>query len=284
VTAVKTCGILYVVATPIGNLADLSERARKVLGEVDIVAAEDTRHSGKLLQLIGVNTRMISLHEHNERQRSAELLKHLQSGKNIALISDAGTPLISDPGFNLVRDLVEHNVRVVPVPGACAAISALSVCGLPTDRFVFEGFLPTKAGKRREYLGTLRSETRTLVFYESPHRIQESLVEMQNVFGSQRRAVVCRELTKVYETNYYGTLGELCERAEKDVDMSRGEIVIVVAGDDAADEYASALDAQTVLDTLLTELPASQAAKFTAKLCNVDRAAMYELAVQRKKS
>jgi len=282
VTAAETCGILYVVATPIGNLEDLSERARKVLAEADLIAAEDTRHSGKLLQAIGRNVRMISLHEHNERERLAQLLEQLQAGKNVALISDAGTPLISDPGFHLVRELVDHNVRVVPVPGACAAIAALCVSGLPTDRFAFEGFLSSKAVRRREHLESLRNETRTLVFYESPHRIQESLSDMKNAFGEDRRAVVCRELTKVYETNYYGTLSELCERATNDADMSRGELVVVVAGAEPAANADSVLDAQTVLYTLLTELPASQAAKLAAKLCNVDRAAMYELAVRKK--
>ena len=280
-TAAKTCGNLYVVATPIGNLDDLSERARKILGEVDLIAAEDTRHSGRLMQAIGCSTPLISLHEHNERQRSAELLRQLQAGKNIALISDAGTPLISDPGFNLVRDLVQHDIRVVPVPGACAAIAALSVSGLPTDRFVFEGFLPVKAAKRREHLNSLRHEARTLVFYESPHRIQETLADMKQCFGDVRHAVICRELTKLYETKYYDTLDQLYDRAINDADMSRGEIVIIVAGCEQVDDVAS-LQADQVLDVLLAELPASQAAKLTAKLCNVDRAQMYELAVKRK--
>jgi len=281
-TAAKTCGILYVVATPIGNLQDLGERAKKVLCEVDLIAAEDTRHSGKLLQAIECTAPTISLHEHNEQQRTAELLMRLNSGSDIALISDAGTPLISDPGFNLVRELVSHGVRVIPIPGACAAIAALSVAGLPTDRFVFEGFLPTKTSKRKEHLNSLNHETRTMVFYEAPHRIAETLSDLMQVFGGSRNAAVCRELTKLYETSYYGTLTELNDRAATDADLSRGEIVIVVAGCDAQEEIATTLAAEQVLAVLLKELPASKAAKLAAQICNADRAQLYELAVKRK--
>ena len=282
VTTVKSCGILYVVATPIGNLDDISARAGKTLHEVDLIAAEDTRYSARLLQSIGCNTPMISLHEHNEHQRIEELLAHLQAGKNIALISDAGTPLISDPGFNLVRELVDHNIRVAPIPGACAAVAALCVSGLPTDRFVFEGFLSGKSGKRHDHLNVLRHESRTMVFYEAPHRIKESLTELRQALGDERQAVVCRELTKVHESIYRGTLMKLCERVAGDADVSRGEIVVVVAGCDAVKESASTLQAETVLDVLLHELPVSQAAKLVAKLCNTDRARMYELAVKKK--
>ena len=280
--AANTTGILYVVATPIGNLEDLSTRARNVLGQVSVIAAEDTRHSAKLLQNIGCHTPLLSLHEHNERQRSGELLARLQAGDNIALISDAGTPLISDPGYNLVHELTQQGIRVIPIPGACAAIAALSVAGLPTDRFVFEGFLPNKSSKRREQLSTLRHETRTLVFYEAPHRCAETLHDMQQVLGAERRVTVCRELTKLYETSYYGTLAELCERASTDADMSRGEIVIVVAGCEAKEITATTLAAEQVLDALLQELPASQAAKLTAKICNANRSELYDLAVKRK--
>jgi 16S rRNA (cytidine1402-2'-O)-methyltransferase len=282
VTAAKTCGILYVVATPIGNLEDLSTRARAILSEVDVIAAEDTRHTGKLLQAIGCSTPSISLHEHNEQQRTAELLMRLHTGANVALVSDAGTPLISDPGFNLVRELVSHGVRVIPVPGACAAIAALSVAGLPTDRFVFEGFLPNKSSKRKEHLSSLNHETRTMVFYEAPHRIAEALHDLAEVFGGDRNAVVCRELTKLYETSYYGTLTELNDRAATDADMSRGEIVIVVAGCEMQEVAATTLAAEQVLDVLLKELPASKAAKLAAQICNADRAQLYELAVRRK--
>ena len=282
VTAAKTCGILYVVATPIGNLEDLSTRARQILNEVDVIAAEDTRHTGKLLQTIGCNTPSISLHEHNEQQRTAEMLMRLHAGSSIALVSDAGTPLISDPGFNLVRELVSHGVRVIPIPGACAAIAALSVAGLPTDRFVFEGFLPAKTSKRKEHLNSLNHETRTMVFYEVPHRIAETLSDLMQVFGGSRNAAVCRELTKLYETSYYGTLTELNDRAATDADLSRGEIVIVVAGCDAQEEIATTLAAEQVLAVLLKELPASKAAKLAAQICNADRAQLYELAVKRK--
>jgi len=281
-TAAKTCGILYVVATPIGNLGDLSERARKTLCEVDVIAAEDTRHTGKLLQAIACTVPTISLHEHNEQQRTAELLMRLHTGANIALVSDAGTPLISDPGFNLVRELVSHGIVVIPIPGACAAIAALSVAGLPTDKFVFEGFLPNKSSKRQEHLSSLSHEVRTMVFYEAPHRIAEALNDLLHVFGSSRRAVICRELTKLYESSYYGTLGELNDRAGTDADMSRGEIVIVVAGCDAQEVSATTLAAEQVLDVLLKELPASKAAKLAAQICNTDRARLYELAVKRK--
>lgn len=273
---------MYVVATPIGNLDDLSARARQVLASVDVIAAEDTRHTAKLLQVVGCATPLLSLHEHNEVQRTRQLLERLQTGENIALVADAGTPLISDPGFALVRELTRHGVRVVPVPGACAAIAALSVAGLPTDRFIFEGFLPAKSGKRRERLNELVREARTLVFYEAPHRCAETLADMAHAFGVGRNAVLCRELTKLHETCYYGTLGDLSERAARDPDMARGELVFVVAGDTMSTADRPSLDAEYVLNALLPELPASQAAKLAARICNADRAALYELAVKRK--
>ncbi|MGD9841901.1 MAG: 16S rRNA (cytidine(1402)-2'-O)-methyltransferase [Steroidobacteraceae bacterium] len=278
----STNGTLYVVATPIGNLDDLSARARQILGSVQLIAAEDTRHSGKLLQLIGCQTPMLSLHEHNEQQRTGELLQRLRSGMDIALISDAGTPLISDPGYSLVSELTQQGIRVVPIPGACAAIAALSVAGLPTARFVFEGFLPAKSSKRRERLRELLSETRTLVFYEAPHRCAETLADMQAVLGEARRIAVCRELTKLYETCYYGNVAELAQRAEQDTDMSRGEIVLVVEGAAEVAGEQTSVDAERLLSALLEELPASQAAKITAKLTGVERATLYERAVSLK--
>jgi len=277
-------GTLFVVATPIGNLDDLSPRARKVLSSVQLIAAEDTRHSGKLLQLIGCNTPMLSLHEHNEQQRSVELLQRLQQGQDVALISDAGTPLISDPGYNLVNELTQHGIRVIPIPGACAAIAALSIAGLPTTRFVFEGFLVAKASKRRERLRELLHEERTLVFYEAPHRCQETLNDMVAVFGSERRIAVCRELTKLHETSYYGDLASLAARTSEDPNLSRGELVFVVAGAEPAASEAVAIDAEKLLSLLLEELPASQAAKLTARITGGDRAKLYELAVQRKRA
>jgi 16S rRNA (cytidine1402-2'-O)-methyltransferase len=281
-SATKTSGTLYVVATPIGNLDDLSARALATLNSVDLIAAEDTRHTGKLLQLIGCATPMLSLHEHNERQRSLELRERLSAGANIALVSDAGTPLISDPGFTLVRELTQHGIRVVPVPGACAAIAALSVAGLPTDRFVFEGFLPAKSSKRRERLAELLHEARTVVFYEAPHRCAETLTDLAQVLGGERQAAACRELTKLYETSYYGSLAELSARAATDADMARGELVLVVAGSEPGDTARQSLQAEQVLMVLLQELPASQAAKLAARICGADRAAMYELAVKHK--
>lgn len=275
-------GTLYVVATPIGNLADLSDRMRDVLRSVAVVAAEDTRHTGKLLQFIGSKAPTLSLHEHNEAQRCEALLQRLEAGDDVALVSDAGTPLISDPGFVMVRAAVQQGLRVVPVAGPCAAIVALSVAGLPTDRFVFEGFLPGKPARRREHLATLRHEPRTLVFYEAPHRCVETLTDLVEVLGAERQAAVCRELTKLHESLYYGTLSELAQRATTDANISRGEIVLVVAG--AAEVERTTQDAERVLNLLLEELPAAQAAKLTARLCGVARADMYELAVARKRN
>lgn len=277
-------GTLFVVATPIGNLEDLSPRARQVLSSVQLIAAEDTRHSGKLLQLIGSSTPMLSLHEHNEQHRCVELLQRLRQGLDIALISDAGTPLISDPGYTLVSELTTQGIRVVPIPGPCAAIAALSVAGLPTGRFVFEGFLVAKPNKRRERLRELLREERTLVFYEAPHRCQETLQDMVTVLGGQRRIAVCRELTKLHETSYYGDLATLAARAAEDPDLSRGELVLVVAGAEPAADNALAVDTEKLLSVLLDELPASQAAKLAARITGGNRAALYELAVQRKRS
>lgn len=280
----KRSGTLYVVATPIGNLDDLSARARRVLASVRLIAAEDTRHSGKLLQLAGCDTPMLSLHEHNERQRSEELLRRLQQGEDVALISDAGTPLISDPGYKLVNELTGQGIRVMPIPGPCAAIAALSVAGLPTDRFVFEGFLAAKSGKRRERLRELLGEERTLVFYEAPHRCRETLADLAEVFGTTRRAAVCRELTKLHETSYYGDLGSLAARAAAEPEWSRGEIVLVIAGAPPTTDAGMGLAAEQVLSVLLDDLPASQAAKLAARLCGGNRAELYALAVQRKAS
>lgn len=275
-------GILYVVATPIGHLDDLSVRARTVLSSVSLIAAEDTRHSAKLLNTIGCQTPMLSLHEHNEQHRTVELLSRLQSGVDIALISDAGTPLISDPGYGLVRELVAQGIRIIPIPGACAAIAALSVSGLPTARFIFEGFPGAKPNKRRERLRELVSEPRTMVFYEAPHRCQESLVDMVAIFGADRRVALCRELTKLHETCYYETLGELLRRAEQDPDLSRGEIVLVVEGAPEKPNKTIDIEAERLLFALLEELPASQAAKLTAKILGANRGELYEMAVKHK--
>jgi len=279
ITHSSSAGTLYVVATPIGNMRDVSERAQEVLRMVDIVAAEDTRHTGALLKALGITARsLLALHEHNERALRERLLAELHAGRSVALVSDAGTPLISDPGFDLVRAAGDAQIDVVAVPGPCAAIAALSVAGLPTDRFVFEGFLPVKARARRERLALLQREDRTLVFYEAPHRLREVLEDMCAVLGGERRAVIARELTKLHESVYRSSLEELRARSHTDADMSRGEIVIVVAG--AASESASQQDVERVLRVLLEELSPAQAAKLAARLTGAKRAALYDLAMR----
>jgi 16S rRNA (cytidine1402-2'-O)-methyltransferase len=271
-------GTLYVVATPIGNLSDISGRARDVLASVTVIAAEDTRHTGNLLRTLGIATPLLSLHEHNEAQRAAQLISRLQAGENIALVSDAGTPLISDPGFDVVRTALAQGISVVPIPGACAAIAALSVAGLPTDRFAFEGFLPAKEKQRRERLMALSRDARTLVFYEAPHRLNATLQDIAATFGAQRRVAVARELTKQFETLSQGSAQELATRSKGDADMNRGEIVIVVAG---ADEQAPVMpEAEQVLRVLLAELTPAQAAKLTARLTNGKRDDLYRRAVE----
>jgi 16S rRNA (cytidine1402-2'-O)-methyltransferase len=272
-------GTLYVVATPIGNLADLTPRAREVLAAVALIAAEDTRHTRQLLQSCGIETALTSLHEHNEARKSEELVARLARGESIALVSDAGTPLVSDPGFDLVAAARSRGIAVIAIPGACAAIAALSVAGLPTNRFAFEGFLPAKSAARSERLAQLAREERTLIFYEAPHRLAEVLRDMAQVLGAERRASISRELTKRFETTYSGTLAELSEAAERDSDMTRGEIVIVVSGAPAA-SAALELDSETLLRALLEELPPSQAAKIAARLTGARRGDLYEAALR----
>jgi len=272
-------GVLYVVATPIGNLEDISPRALKVLSEADLIAAEDTRHSGALLMHFGIRTKLVSLHEHNEAERAAWLIDKLKAGENVALVSDAGTPLISDPGFDLVRAARKAGISVSPVPGACALVAALSVSGLPTDRFVFEGFLPSKSTARRERLSALAGETRTLVFYESVHRLKESLADMAAVFGAERVSVLARELTKLYEGVREAPLSELAQWAEQDAAAGKGEVVILVAGAPAAD-FTSGADADRVLKALLAELPVKQAAALTAEITGLKKNQLYERALE----
>jgi 16S rRNA (cytidine1402-2'-O)-methyltransferase len=272
-------GTLYVVATPIGNLGDLTPRAREVLASVALIAAEDTRHTRQLLQTCGIGTALTSLHEHNEGHKSAELVARLARGDSIALVSDAGTPLVSDPGFDLVAAARREGIAVVAIPGACAAIAALSVAGLPTNRFAFEGFLPAKAAARGERLRLLAGEERTLIFYEAPHRLAEVLRDMAASLGAERRASISRELTKRFETTYSGTLAELSAAAERDSDMARGEIVIVVSGAPTAGA-ALELNADALLRALLRELPPSQAAKVAAHLTGGKRSELYEAALQ----
>lgn len=272
-------GTLYVVATPIGNLGDMTVRAREILGAVDLIAAEDTRHTRQLLQAFGLQTPTIALHEHNEARKAQELIQELASGKSLALVSDAGTPLISDPGFDVVAAARRAGCAVIAIPGACAAIAALSVAGLPTDRFVFEGFLPAKSSARRERLRELASEPRTLVFYEAPHRIVEVLDDLTREFG-EREASISRELTKRFETHYRGTLAQLAQRAAGEEDMRRGEIVIVVGGNTQPRASNAALQAEQVLRALAEELSPAQAAKIAAKLTGLKRSELYEQALQ----
>lgn len=272
-------GVLYVVATPIGNLDDISPRALKVLAEVDLVAAEDTRHSGNLLGHFGIKTPLVSLHEHNEAERADWLIAKLKQGKCVALVSDAGTPLISDPGFDLVRAARRAGITVSPIPGACALVAALSVSGLPTDRFVFEGFLPAKSAARRERLALLSAETRTLVFYESVHRLPESLQDMAAVFGSGRTAVLARELTKLHEGVREAPLADLAEWARSDANAGKGEVVLLVAGASAGAGGSDA-DAERVLKALLKELPVKQAASLAAEITGLKKNALYERALE----
>jgi 16S rRNA (cytidine1402-2'-O)-methyltransferase len=271
-------GKLFVVATPIGNLADLSARAREILSGVDLIAAEDTRHSAALLAQFGIATPTLALHEHNEREKSAALVQRLREGAQIALISDAGTPLVSDPGYRLVRAAREAGIAVSPVPGACAAIAALSAAGLPSDRFVFEGFLPAKSAARRAQLQTLAAETRTVIFYESSHRIEECLHDCAEVFGGGRHGVLARELTKLYETILDGTLTQLSARVASDADQRRGEFVLLVAGADAGEDVAKLVEGRRVFEILRRELPPSRAAKLAAEISGAPRKALYDSA------
>ena len=268
-------GKLWIVATPIGNLDDLSARAQAILRQVDLVAAEDTRHSAALLQHYAISTRRVALHEHNEREASADLVQKMRDGAQIALISDAGTPLVSDPGFRLVRAAREAGIVVSPVPGACAAIAALSVAGLPSDRFVFEGFLPAKPAARRAHLQALSGETRTLIFYESSHRIVEALDDLAAVFGGDRHAVVARELTKLFETVLDGALADLTARIKADANQQRGEFVVLVAGAGDEADAARLAEGRRVFELLRKDLPPGRAAKLAAEITGAARNALY---------
>ncbi|MCK4704184.1 MAG: 16S rRNA (cytidine(1402)-2'-O)-methyltransferase [Gammaproteobacteria bacterium] len=269
------------VATPIGNLGDISPRAVETLNAVDLIAAEDTRHSQRLLSHLGVSTRMQAYHEHNEEYQAERLVARLQQGDSIALISDAGTPLVSDPGYRLVEQAYQHGIKVVPIPGPCAAISAMSVAGLATDRFSFEGFPPAKQAARLSYLGQLKEEARTMVFYISCHRILETLMDMRTVFGEQRLATFAREVTKTYETIRKATLDELCDWVAGDDMQRKGEIVLVVAGS-IKDKSAHPLRDE-ILAALVDELPVKQAAKLASRITGINKNELYEAALLLKK-
>ncbi|WP_210396732.1 16S rRNA (cytidine(1402)-2'-O)-methyltransferase [Motiliproteus sediminis] len=273
---------LYIVATPIGNLGDITARALDVLRSVQLIAAEDTRHSARLLQHFGIETPMWAVHDHNERGQADRILQRLKGGENIALISDAGTPLISDPGFYLVRTVREAGLRVVPVPGCCALVTALCAAGIATDRFRFEGFLPAKVQARLQRLESLVADTATLVFYESPHRILDSLAALRDVFGGERYVVLARELTKTFETIHGDSLDQLIPWVEHDANQQRGEFVLVVQGAEApaADDLDG--DALRVLEVLLEELSVKQAAALAAKLTGVKKKLLYQEALRLK--
>lgn len=272
-------GQLYVVATPIGNLNDFSQRAIDTLKAVDLIAAEDTRHSKPLLQHFAITTPLQSLHEHNEQQRSELLVQRLQAGDSIALISDAGTPLISDPGYRLVSLVKSQGIQVIPVPGSCALISALSASGIASDRFSFEGFLPAKAGARRQQLSQLKNEQRTLIFYESPRRLLDTLKDCVEIFGDQRRACLARELTKIHETIETRQLAALQEWVAADANQQRGECVLLIEG--ASDAVsADEQEMQRVLALLLPELPVKKAAAITAGITGGSKNEAYQLALK----
>jgi 16S rRNA (cytidine1402-2'-O)-methyltransferase len=274
----KSQGRLQVVATPIGNLNDLSARAREVLESADLIAAEDTRHTLVLLQAIGISKPLLSLHAYNEARRVPELLARLEAGDSVVLVSDAGTPLLSDPGFELVRDAARAGYDVVAIPGPSAITTALAVAGLPTSRFCFEGFLPSRDRERRTHLARLADETRTLVFFEAPHRVAEMLADLATEFGADRHAVVARELTKTHETIYRGTLSDLATRAQTEPNFQRGEITVVVQG---AAESETTVDRQLLrraVDLLPKELPPGRAAAIAAQLTGATRNEAYALA------
>ena len=275
-------GSLFIVATPIGNMGDMTERAQKTLSEVDLIAVEDTRRSGQLLRNFDISTPMISVHEHNERKICASLLERIENGESIALISDAGTPLLSDPGYFLVNQAREKNLSVVPIPGVSAVITALSVAGLPTDRFVFEGFLPSKSSARQQKLEKLKDDCRTIIFYEAPHRIIEMLKDCQLVFGGNRKVVLARELTKTFETVQGDVLDALIPWVEADENQRKGEFVVLVHGAEAKEDTGIDAESERILLILLKDLPVKQAATLAANITGLKKNALYQFALELK--
>ncbi|HDL6617285.1 TPA: 16S rRNA (cytidine(1402)-2'-O)-methyltransferase [Yersinia enterocolitica] len=278
--AVISASTLYVVPTPIGNLGDITHRALEVLKGVDLIAAEDTRHTGLLLQHFAINARLFALHDHNEQQKADHLLAKLQEGQSIALVSDAGTPLINDPGYHLVRRCREAGIRVVPLPGACAAITALSAAGLASDRFCYEGFLPAKTKGRKDTLQALIEEPRTLIFYESTHRLLESLQDMVTVLGPQRYVVLARELTKTWESIHGAPVGELLAWVQEEETRRRGEMVLIVEGHKVQVDDALPAAALRTLALLQKELPLKKAAALAAEIHGVKKNALYKYALE----
>ncbi|WP_112067408.1 16S rRNA (cytidine(1402)-2'-O)-methyltransferase [Haemophilus influenzae] len=270
-------GILYIVATPIGNLQDITQRALETFAQVDLIAAEDTRHSGLLLSHYGIKKPFFALHDHNEQEKAHILVEKLKQGSSIALISDAGTPLISDPGFHLVRQCREAGIRVVPLPGACAAITALCASGIASDRFCFEGFLPAKSKARRDKLENISEEDRTLIFYESTHRILDTLEDMQSVLGEERYMVLAREMTKTWETITGNTIKNLREWLLEDPNRTKGEMVLIVEGKPKSDNNDE-ISPQVVkaLELIAEELPLKKAAAIVAELYGYKKNALYQ--------
>lgn len=267
---------LYIVATPIGNLDDITLRAIDTLKRVDLIAAEDTRHSGLLLQHLGIKAKLFSLHDHNEQEKAHVLIEKLQSGLSIALVSDAGTPLINDPGYHLVKACRENDIKVVPIPGACAAIAALSVAGLPSDKFIYEGFLPAKSKARQDSLASLITEPRTMIFYESTHRLLETLKDMQTIFGADKQIVLAKELTKAWETIVSFPVNELIDWLNQDASRQKGEFVLIVAG---YTESNKDIDPKAIntLKLLQKELPLKKAAAITAEIYGLKKNQLYQI-------
>jgi 16S rRNA (cytidine1402-2'-O)-methyltransferase len=276
-------GSLYVVATPIGNLQDMTLRAIEILKKVDRIIAEDTRHIIPLLTHYAIQKPLFSLHEFNERERIPSILNAIEEGENMALVSDAGTPLVSDPGFPLIREAKLRGLPVVPVPGACAAITALSAAGLPTNRFTFEGFLPAKSEARRQSLLALRHEARTMIFYEAPHRLLATLQDLADVFGPAHPAVVAREMTKIHESILSLSLNDLMHYFLSHPQSLRGEIVILLEGVDVKKQATKEVVPETVLDILLQALPVKQAVSLTSQITHERKNKLYEMALEKKK-
>lgn len=279
ITNSNNTGILYIVATPIGNLEDISQRALHILAKVDLVAAEDTRHTSNLLAHFSIKTPLKACHDHNEKEQQYYFMQLLKSGKNIALVSDAGTPLISDPGFNLVREAQLQSIKVVPVPGACAAITALCAAGLASDKFIFEGFLPAKPTARQMTLEKLKEESRTLIFYEAPHRLLDCLQDLKNIFGENRQVVLARELTKTFETIKGLPLAQLTQWVTDDINQQRGECVLLVEGWQAPNTDEIDQEALRILKILLAELPVKQAASMAAEISGERKNKLYQAAL-----
>ncbi len=267
---------LYIVPTPIGNLGDITQRAIEILSSVDLIAAEDTRHTGRLLSHFNIPTKTFALHDHNEQQKAQVLVERLQKGGSIALVSDAGTPLISDPGYHLVNQCRQAGIKVVPLPGACAVVTALSAAGLPSDRFSFEGFLPPKSKGRKDKFLEIAKAERTCIFYESPHRIMDSLKDMLEILGAEREVVLARELTKTYETIQGMPLGELIPWVEESDNRKKGEMVLLIHGyrEQISDEIPD--EVTRTLSILIKELPLKKAAAMTAEIYNLKKNALYK--------